>query len=74
MIEIDKLTEQDVGRRVIWRVAPGVENPAQIAAWTDDRLILAMPQTGSRFLRMVEDVDPREVAWADVKKSHDSAA
>lgn len=65
MIEISKLTESDVGRRVIWTVAPGVENEGQIAAWTDDKLLLAVKQPGKPCLRIVENVGPREVRWAD---------
>lgn len=38
MIEIGQLAEDDVGRRVIYEVAPGIENPAQLGAWTADIL------------------------------------
>ncbi len=65
MIEIAQLTDADVGRRVIWEIEPGIENPGQIAAWTEDRLLLAVKQTGSKFLRIVEDVDPAQVKWAE---------
>jgi hypothetical protein len=65
MIEISELTDTDVGRRVIWTVAPGVENEGQIAAWTEDKLLLAVKQPSKRCLRIVENVDPREVCWAE---------
>lgn len=65
MIEIAKLTEDDVGRRVVWTVAPGAENPGQLAAWTEDRLLLAVKVPGRHFLRIVENVDPQDVRWAE---------
>lgn len=43
MIEIDKLSDEDIGRRVIWTVAPSAENPAQLGAWTEDSLVLFYP-------------------------------
>jgi len=65
MIEITQLTDEDVGRRVIWEIGPGIENPGQLATWTEDKLLLAMKQADSMFLRIVEDVDPAQVRWAD---------
>jgi hypothetical protein len=65
MIEISELSEKDVGRRVIWTVAPGVENEGLIAAWTEDKLLLAVKQPGKRCLRIAENVDPAQVRWAD---------
>lgn len=68
MIEIGALTDADVGRRVVWEVAPGVENPGQIAAWTESSLLLAVPATGGKFLRIVDNVDPAAVRWAEKLK------
>ena len=65
MIAIEELSERDVGRRVVWRVGSGVENRGHLAAWTEDRLVLALEQAGSRFLRITENIDPREVRWAE---------
>ena len=69
MIEIEELTDKDVGRRVIWEVGPGIENRGQLAAWTDDTLVLALQQAGSHFLTITNEIDPQEVRWADVKNS-----
>lgn len=65
MIEIKQLTDKDVGRRVIWEFGPGIENLGQLAAWTDDNLLLAIPQPGSKYLQIVENVNPQQVCWAE---------
>lgn len=63
MIEIAELTDSEVGRQVIWEVGPGIENPGQIAAWTEDKLLLAIQQPGERCLRIVENIDPSQVRF-----------
>lgn len=65
MIEIKNLTEDDVGRRVVWHVGAGIENPGQLVAWTGDRLLIAVAQADKKFLRIVEDIDPCQVCWAN---------
>lgn len=64
MIEIAQLTEEDIGRRVLYEVAPGIENPAQLGAWTDTALVLFIPTTEHKGLHPVFDVDPAQVRWA----------
>jgi hypothetical protein len=65
MIEIEQLTDADVGQRVIWTIAPGVENRGQLAAWTDERLVLAIEVAGQRYLHIAENVDPADVCWLE---------
>jgi hypothetical protein len=65
MIEIDKLSDDDIGRRVIWTVAPGAENPAQLGAWTEDSLVLFYPTKEHKGLHSEFNVDPTKVRWAD---------
>lgn len=65
MIEIAQLTDDDVGRRVLYEVAPGIESPAQLGSWTDATLILFIPTTEHKGLHSVFDVDPSKVRWAD---------
>lgn|GEM_PF-6035918 len=70
MIEIAELKDSDIGRRVVWTVAPDVENPAKLAAWTDDTLVLGVfdpnvGEPGVGGLRMISDVDPAQVRFAD---------
>ena len=65
MIEIAQLTEEDIGRRVLYTVAPGIENPAQLGTWTDTALVLFMPTTEHKGLHPVFNVDPAQVRWAD---------
>ncbi|MGH9942457.1 MAG: hypothetical protein ACRD9R_08890 [Pyrinomonadaceae bacterium] len=63
MIEVENLSEKDIGRRVTWEVAPGVVNEGYLAAWDGGRLLIALRVTGKQFMRIVEDVDPAEVRW-----------
>lgn len=65
MIEIAQLTDSDIGRRVLYEVAPDIENPAQLGAWTADKLVLFIPTAEHKGLHPVFDVDPRKVRWAD---------
>ena len=65
MIDVAQLTEDDIGARVLWEVAPGIENPAQIGAWTDDTLVLFIPTTEHKGLHSIFNVDPSKVRWAD---------
>jgi len=65
MIDVEALTEKDVGRRVLWQPAPGVENRARLAAWWEGRLVLAVSVAGNDYLRIVEDVDPEDVSWVE---------
>jgi hypothetical protein len=67
MIEIAQLTDSDIGRRVLYEVAPGIENPAQLGAWDvkADTLVLFIPTTEHKGLHPVFNVDPETVRWAD---------
>ena len=65
MIEIAQLTEEDIGRRVLYEVAPGIENPAQLGSWTDATLVLFIPTTEHKGLHPIFDIDPSTVRWAD---------
>jgi hypothetical protein len=67
MIEIERLTEKDIGRRVIWEIAPGAEELAQLAAWAGGVLVIVIPISGSKYMRPVE-VDPAQVRWAEMRK------
>ncbi|PYS88997.1 MAG: hypothetical protein DMF64_19015 [Acidobacteria bacterium] len=73
MIEIEQLTDADVGRRVVWTVAPGVENRGQLAAWTEDRLVLAIEVAGQVYMHIAYGVDPAEVCWLEVNRRGASA-
>jgi hypothetical protein len=64
MIDSAKLTEKDIGRRVIWEIAPGTEELAQLGAWLGDVLVIFIPESGSKLLRPVE-VSASQVRWAD---------
>jgi hypothetical protein len=64
MIEIAQLTEADIGRRVLYEAAPGIENPAQLGSWTDTTLVLFIPTTEHKGLHPIFDVDPAQVRWA----------
>jgi hypothetical protein len=65
MIEVEALTERDVGRRVLWQSAPGVEIRGHLASWWDGRLVLATYVAGQKLLQIVEDVDPADVSWVE---------
>jgi len=65
MIEITKLTEADIGRRLVWEVAPGAENPAVLGAWTDSALVIFVATKEHKGLHPVFDVDPADVRWAE---------
>lgn len=65
VIEIAQLTDSDIGRRVLYEVAPDIENPAQLGAWTDTTLILFIPTNEHKGLHSIFDVDPAKVKWAD---------
>jgi hypothetical protein len=65
MIEINQLTEKDIGRRVLYEVAPGIENPARLGAWTEASLIIFILTKEHKGLHPVFDVNPAKVRWAD---------
>jgi precorrin-3B methylase len=64
MISPSTLTEKDTGRRVIWEIAPGVEEMAQLGAWLGDVLVIFVAVSGSKYLRPVE-VFASQVRWAE---------
>jgi hypothetical protein len=65
MIEIAQLTEDDIGRRVIWEPIPGADNPARLLSWTEHTLVLGLPSAEHEGLHPTFDVDPAQVRWAD---------
>lgn len=67
MIEISSIKESDVGRRVIWEVAPDVEECGLLAAWAGGVLVIMLPESGSNYMRPIE-VDPAQVRWEDEEK------
>lgn len=66
MIEVAQLTEEDIGRRVLYEVAPEIENPAQLGAWDAKAgtLVLFIPTTEHKGLHPIFDVAPAKVRWA----------
>lgn len=64
MIDPSTLSEKDTGRRVIWEIAPGTEELAQLAAWSGDVIAILVPVSGSKYMRPVE-VAPSQVRWAE---------
>ena len=65
MIEIAQLTDSDIGRRVLYEVAPGIENPGHLGAWTESSLVLFIPTKEHKGLHPIFDVDPARVRWAE---------
>lgn len=65
MIETAQLTDSDIGRRVLYEVAPDIWNPAVLGAWTDEALVLFIPTTEHKGLHSIFGVDPAKVRWAE---------
>ena len=63
MIDTSTLSEKDTGRRVIWEIAPGTEEPALLGAWSTDMLVIFV-NFDSKRLRPIE-VEPSQVRWAE---------
>lgn len=63
MIDPATLTEKDTGRRVIWEISPGAEEPALLGAWSKDMLVIFVHHDGKR-LRPIE-VEPSQARLAD---------
>ncbi len=64
MIDPATLSDDDIGKRVIWEIAPGVEEMGQLAAWASGVVVIVVPQAGSKYMRPVE-IDPAQVRWAN---------
>ena len=63
MIDTSTLSEKDTGRRVIWEIAPGAEEPALLGAWSKDMLVIFVHHDSKR-LRPIE-VEPSQARWAE---------
>ncbi len=65
MIDPETLSDKDIGRRVIWEVAPGVEERGLLLAWAEGVVVIALPIPGSKYMRPVE-VEPAQVRWVEI--------
>ncbi len=66
MIDIKLLTESDVGRYVIWEVAPSVEQQGRLGAWLNDVVVIFIPKPNSQFMMPVE-VNQDQLRWDERK-------
>ncbi len=61
MIEIGQLTEDDIGRRVLYEAVAGsgIETPAQLVAYDKDSLVLGVPTKEHKGLHTIFDTSSR---------------
>jgi hypothetical protein len=64
MIDPETLSDNDIGRLLVWEVAPGVEERGQLLAWAEGVIVIALPIPGSKYMRPVE-VAPAQVRWVE---------
>lgn len=64
MIDPETLSDKDIGRFIIWEIAPAVEERGQLLAWAEGVIVIALPIPGSKYMKPVE-IEPAQVRWLE---------